>query len=193
MKYGLKIKNMLFILLGIVMTVLPLSVKADDITVGNEDPKYEISFKFYKASSEYETKFDGGKGSWARLWEDEEEEEITADTEIKAGDLVVVAPTIKIISGKTADATLFNVYFKWDTDVFETNVQNFILNENNVDSRGPFPNNTIGSIPTWTIDKPNMDTSLGMTSISFSDPGYSTQGVAPYDNVSEFPLSLIHI
>ena len=145
---------MLFILLGIVMTVLPLSVKADDITVGDEDPKYEASFKFYKVDSEFEQWFSAGPTSWIEdVYKKGLAEEITPDTELHTGDLIAAAPIIKLIDGKTADATLMNVYFKFDTDVFDGDISTYrdnYFNSLGDNQGGHLPFNYVAWKLTWS-------------------------------------------
>ncbi len=193
MKYGLKIKNMLFILLGIVMTVLPLSVKADDITVGDEDPKYEASFKFYKVDSEFEQWFSAGPTSWIEdVYKKGLAEEITPDTELHTGDLIAAAPVIKLIDGKTADATLMNVYFKFDTDVFDGDISTYrdnYFNSLGDNQGGHLPFNNVAWKLTWAEKNSVVDATTGLVSIAFNDNGISGKNLTPYKNTADIPIN----
>lgn len=194
MKYGLKIKKILFILLGIVMTVLPLSVKADDITIGDEDPKYEISFKFYKVGSEYFNNIydvEDLSSSWIYdVYRADSEEEITIDTEVHAGDLILMAPVIKLIDGKTADATLFNVYLKYNKDNFnfETFDTQVYFNTGLAKNKGPVPPNpSNGGKTTWKSGTFEVDSTAGLLSLVFKEGGKSGSYI-PFENKDEYPF-----
>lgn len=101
------------IILGLMFMIIPLSV------IAAEEPRYEVSLKFYKVPQSMQDSqniaADWFNSEYMYNWENE----IDQNSIVNPGDYIIVAPVIKLIGGKEANAKTFSLYIDYDNLVFE--------------------------------------------------------------------------
>ncbi len=162
------------IILGLMFMIIPLSVRAA------EEPRYEVSLKFYKVPQSMQDSqniaADWFNSEYMYNWENE----IDQNSIVNPGDYIIVAPVIKLIGGKEANAKTFSLYIDYDNLVFEK-VDIYINNSQEDFYKQPFPEVTNGWDISVTCDK--------YMRFYVSDFGYEENIV--YDNGMDYPIAFV--
>lgn len=162
------------IILGLMFMIIPLSVRAA------EEPRYEVSLKFYKVPQSMQDSqniaADWFNSEYMYNWENE----IDQNSIVNPGDYIIVAPVIKLIGGKEANAKTFSLYIDYDNLVFEK-VDIYINNSQEDFYKQSFPEVTNGWDISVTCDK--------YMRFYVSDFGYEENIV--YDNGMDYPIAFV--